>query len=217
MLHMPVPAADTGLPADPNDIAAPILQQTTVRALRRAVASLIDLLDTLEPDCDLEEDDPPGDDAGRGCESADMEPSLASPEDLHGRDQSNWARGGDQDREFDGDTVADPDLEDGHDREGVDEDAEPSLAATNDINHDFAWLGHVRGYHLEDGESDGCEDDLGAAYVTREQSAATAIEKDRLTEALRGIQDADLRPGRMFRLDEDVRMPDGTRVMGYVR
>jgi hypothetical protein len=109
------------------------------KRIAAAVDALVALLDQIDGDADLEEDNPPEDDAPAE-DVGDEEPSLGS---VASRDASTpqylWAQGADDDRE----------REDEHDEEGGDE--EPTLGATTALNQRCAWAA-PRGWLLEDGE-----------------------------------------------------------------
>jgi hypothetical protein len=164
------------------------------RRLAAAAERIIAALDALEaPEEDLEDDDP-------AEEGGDMEPSLGAtnhPNQAKAWNSSGWA--GD-DAEFDGDTVADPDLEDGHDREhdeaelsgigdldGYQEQlvGEPSLGATLDVDQRVAW-GADRVSGIDDGEMTGTAEDL-ASHKSAETWQADRAAADSACDQVRAI------------------------------
>jgi hypothetical protein len=141
MLNVPVPAAATGLPASIR------------KKIETALDRLIDVLDSLDPDPDLEPSigsNPYGSMDQEG-DTSDDEPVLGATEAVN-HDRA-WQLGGD-DLEFDGDTCADADKEPdsdnepwlagapcdgGQDLEFDEAEQEPSLCATHAVNQDDAW------------------------------------------------------------------------------
>jgi hypothetical protein len=115
------------------------------KRIAAAVDALVALLDQIDGDADLEEDNPPEDDAPTE-DVGDNEPSLGS---VASRDASTpqylWAQGADDDRE----------REDEHDEEGGDE--EPALGATAAMNQEHAWRAKLNAW----GSSDEAEPSLG--------------------------------------------------------
>ena len=96
------------------------------RRITIAAQVLIDLLDVLDDDADLEEDNPPEDDAP--CEEVgDDEPSLGAPGASSFPPQTHWAEGTDDDRE-DESELLEPTGDD-----------EPALGATAAMNQKHAW------------------------------------------------------------------------------
>jgi hypothetical protein len=115
------------------------------KALAYAVEAFLNLLDQIDADADLEEDNPPEDDAP--CEDVgDDEPSLGS---VGSRDASLpqylWAQGADDDREDESEL-----LEPGG-------DDEPTLGATTAINQEHAWRANADAW----GSCDEAEPSLG--------------------------------------------------------
>lgn len=134
---------------------------------------LIDALAAFDAENEDVEDDTPAEETG------DLEPSLGAREIVN--QETAWRATTDMwrlDAEFEGDTVADADLEDGHDREddpaersgigdadGLSEQfgggifgfGEPSLGATEDINQIKAWS-KPHSHAAVDGEMDGDDD-----------------------------------------------------------
>jgi len=99
------------------------------KALADAVEAFLNLLDQIDADADLEEDNPPEDDAP--CEDVgDNESSLGS---VGSRDASTpqylWAQGADDDRE-DESELLEPTGDD-----------EPALGATTAMNQEHGWRG----------------------------------------------------------------------------
>jgi hypothetical protein len=103
------------------------------KALADAVEAFVALLDQIDADADLEEDNPPEDDAP--CEDVgDDEPSLGAPGASSFPPQTLWALGAaDDDRE----------VEDEHDEPGGDE--EPALGATMAMNQAHGWRASLCG------------------------------------------------------------------------
>ncbi|MGJ0505237.1 MAG: hypothetical protein ACR65X_16135 [Methylocystis sp.] len=115
------------------------------KALVDAVDAFLNLLDQIDDDGDLEEDDPPEDDAP--CEDVgDNEPSLGS---VGGGspyfDQTVWARSETDDREDESEL-----LEPG-------DDDEPTLGTTMAVNQAHAWRANVDAW----GSRDEAEPSLG--------------------------------------------------------
>ncbi|MCQ4191066.1 helix-turn-helix domain-containing protein [Methylocystis suflitae] len=117
------------------------------KALADAVEAFLNLLDQIDADADLEEDNPPEDDAP--CEDVgDNEPSLGA---LGGTalggyfNQAGWAQGASDDRE---------DEHDGCEPGG---DDEPTLGATTAINQGHAWRANADAW----GSCDEAEPSLG--------------------------------------------------------
>ena len=118
--------------ANDNASAAPLfieLRPGMRKALADAVDAFLNLLDQIDADADLEEDNPPEDDAP--CEDVgDDEPSLGG---LGGTalggyfNQAGWAQGASDDRE---------DEHDGCEPGG---DEEPTLGATTAMNQAHGW------------------------------------------------------------------------------
>ena len=81
--------------ANNNAASAPLfieLRPGTRKALADAVEAFVALLDQIDADADLEEDNPPEDDAP--CEDVgDNEPSLGAPGTFYFPDQAHWADG----------------------------------------------------------------------------------------------------------------------------
>ncbi len=161
------------------------------RKLEAAVERLIATLDALDaPDEDLEE----GHDAEAFAD--DAEPNLGSTNHKDQSKATNTYFGGD-DLEFEGETVAECDLEDGHDREddpaesGIADDdgyreqlvGEPSLGATQKVDQRVAWRS---GGGVFDGEASGTEDDL-ASSRTADAWKADRAAVDQAREQLHGI------------------------------
>ena len=96
------------------------------KALADAVEAFLNLLDQIDADADLEEDDPPEDDAP--CEDVgDDEPSLGAPGSVELSPSDAWAQGADDDREDESEL-----LEPGGDEE-------PTLGATTAMNQEHGW------------------------------------------------------------------------------
>ncbi len=114
------------------------------KALADAVEAFVALLDQIDADADLEEDNPPEDDAP--CEDVgDNEPSLGAPGTFFFPDQRHWAEGADDDREDE-----DEQLEPGGDEE-------PALGATTAVNQQHAWRANADAW----GSCDEAEPSLG--------------------------------------------------------
>ena len=118
--------------AKDNASAAPLfieLRPGMREALADAVEAFLNLLDQIDADADLEEDNPPEDDAP--CEDVgDHEPSLGSAGSTAlswSYSQIGWTQGADDDRE----------VEEEHDEPGGDE--EPALGATTAMNQEHGW------------------------------------------------------------------------------
>jgi hypothetical protein len=93
------------------------------RRVAAAVDALVALLDQIDDDADLEEDNPPEDDAP--CEDVgDDEPSLGAPGTFYFPDQAHWAEGASDDRE----------------------DESELLEPTGDEEPTLGWTGHGSGH-----------------------------------------------------------------------
>jgi hypothetical protein len=96
------------------------------RRVAAAVDALVALLDQIDDDADLEEDNPPEDDAP--CEDVgDDEPSLGAPGTFYFPDQAHWAEGASDDREDESELLEPTG------------DEEPTLGATTAVNQQHAW------------------------------------------------------------------------------
>jgi hypothetical protein len=131
----------------------------------------IDALAAFEAELEDAEDDDPAE------EGADAEPSLGSLDAVANQERA-WRVPTLLDLEYEGDNVADPDLEDGFDREwdpaenGIaDQDGlreqgwggdagEPSLGATEDIDQRRSWRFQSDMTTITDAEAEGTIDDL---------------------------------------------------------
>jgi hypothetical protein len=130
-----------------NAASAPLfieLRPGMRKALADAVEAFVALLDQIDADADLEEDNPPEDDAP--CEDVgDNEPSLGATGTFFFPDQRHWAQGTDDDRE----------VEDEHDEPTGDE--EPALGSTTAVNQEHAWRANADAW----GSCDEAEPSLG--------------------------------------------------------
>jgi len=149
-----------------------IFPESTRKKIESALEKLIDLLDQMDADPDSEEENEHGDGSLTGI-GIDDEPSLGSTNAMN--QERAWKVGG-TDLEYDGDTVADPDLEDtaddepwlgtapwppgkyALDTEHDDSETEVSLGSTHSINQEHAWAGSRNwfGNHDEEFEGDTC-------------------------------------------------------------
>ena len=117
--------------ANDNAAAAPLfieIRPGMRKALADAVEAFLNLLDQIDADADLEDDDPPEDDAP--CEDVgDDEPSLWSVRSLARSTfrTRHWAEGADDDREDESELL-----------EPAGDD-EPTLGATTAMNQEHGW------------------------------------------------------------------------------
>jgi hypothetical protein len=114
---------------DNDNAAAPLfieLRPGMRKALADAVEAFVALLDQIDADANLEDADPPEDDAP--CEDVgDDEPSLGAPGASSFPPQHLWAQGADDDRE-DESELLEPTGDD-----------EPTLGATTAMNQEHGW------------------------------------------------------------------------------
>jgi hypothetical protein len=202
------------------------LSTSTRKKIETALDRLLDVLDSLDPDPDLEPSigSNPYGSADQEGDTSDDEPVLGATEAVN-HDRA-WRLGG-TDLEFDGDTVPDADKErdsdsepwlagcpfdGGQDLEHEGED-EASLGATHAVNQEQAWRadGWFRGSDLEfDGEtapSADAEPSLGAP----EQMHALCCNQQRWTQGRRDDRE-DEHDG--CEPDEDFEMDDAERGIG---
>lgn len=137
--------------ANDNAASAPLfikLRPGMRKALADAVEAFVALLDQIDADADLEEDNPPEDDAPRE-EVGDDEPSLGS---LGGGfvgaatfPQSLWSHGSEDDREDESELLE------------PSSDEEPALGSTTAMNQEHAWRANPNAW----GSCDEAEPSLG--------------------------------------------------------
>jgi hypothetical protein len=132
MSEIAISAAAPGLPNSLRTAAQVRADRALRRRMERAVESLIALLDTLDPDPDFEDSDPPEDDGLDEDDGTENEPTLGAPEQDRFDRQLSWAKGSTRDGDAEISGCCAPtenqehwtkgyespdDAEDGHDRE----------------------------------------------------------------------------------------------------